>query len=361
MAVAIGSFLTGGATCVPTGDEVPDAGAEPAVEPAAEPSPVVDAGPPDEEGPVVTFTGPQDRCLTGTVTFAFAVVDAGVGTGFVSAQFAGVALTVEDLGDDAYQATVDASGLLVGLKDLVVNAVDVRNNVTEARYAYGVSDGETYLEHPDFTCGTPPDPPPDDVEDPVIAITSPIAGFDVYENESFALTVTATDDVGPVTVRAEVGANESVLAPGGSDEFSGTLSLTGVPEGEATVVVTATDAAGRTAQTTRQITVDRTPPVVTITEPVEGATREWLNDVVATVTDNQGVERVTLFEQGVAEDLGSATAPQSGTTDQYGIIHDLDCDGLPRDLTFVVEGRDRAGNVGQDTVGVTIRDNPQCN
>lgn len=351
----------GGATCVPTGTESLDAGAEPAVEPAAEPAPIIDAGPPDEEGPVVTFTAPTDRCLSGVVTFAFTVVDEGVGTGFVSAQFAGVALDVQDLGDDVYQADVETTGLLVGLKDLVVNAVDVRNNVTEARYTYGVSDGETYLEHPDFTCGTPPDPPPDDEEPPTLTITSPIADFDVHESDGFTLTVTATDDVGPVTVVAEVGPNESALAPGGSDEFTGTVSLTGVPEGDATVVVTATDAAGRIDQVTRLITVDRTAPVVSITEPQEGATREWLNDVVATVTDNEGVERVTLFEQGVTEDLGSATAPQGGTTDQYGIIHDLDCDGLPRDLTFVVEARDRAGNVGQDTVGVTIRDNPQCN
>ena len=354
--------FAGGATCLPTSPEADAGTGEP--EPIVDPESAEDAGPPpapDEEGPVVTFLAPEDRCLSGVVTFRFSVVDTGVGAGFVSAEFAGAAMDVVEGEAGEYSGSVATDGLLLGLKELIVTAIDRRNNSTTANRVFAVSDGETFIEHQEFTCGTPPDPPPDDTEPPTVEVISPLSTFDVFESATFDLTVRATDDVGPVTVVASAGANTVTLAPGGNDQFTGVLSLAGLPEGPIVVTVTATDLAARTAQTTRTITIDRTPPTVTITEPSEGAEREWLNDVIALADDANGVERVTLFEQGVTTPLGSATAPLPGTSDEFGIIHELSCDGLPRDLTFVVEARDRAGNVGADTVGVTIRFNAQCN
>lgn len=352
LALSLASLLVlSGAACErrspPPADGGSDAGPE-------------DAGPPrvpDETPPVVTFLAPTEDCLEGDVTFRFEVHDADAGVAHVSATFAARTLTLLEEGDGRYSASFDVALLVTGPHALEVTATDAENNVTEAERVYGTArEGEHFTEG-ELACGEPP-PVVVDETPPSVEILVPSPTVAAYARDTVAVTARVSDDVGPVGAEATLDTVQAPLvggAPvGGAVTFSGELDVSGVAEGVYELAVTATDDAGNSASATREVTLDRTPPVVSILEPLPGEERVAFTDVVAEVSDDNGVAVVRLFEVGNDEALASTTTPSPDG--RYGLIYRLPCEDLPRETTFEMRAIDRAGNVGSATVAVTVNE-----
>ena len=114
-----------------------------------------------------------------------------------------------------------------------------------------------------------------DTVPPTLNITSPTEG---YITNKAALTVAGTTNdatSSPVTVKIKLnGADQGGVTVGAGGAFSKTVTLA---EGANTIVITATDAAGKVSTVTRNVTLDTSVPVIksaTITpNPVDaGAT-----------------------------------------------------------------------------------------
>lgn len=339
----------GGADCQP-GPPSPDAGVEEEH----------DAGPPrvpDETPPEVTFLEPASGCLEGEVSFRFRVVDDDAGVAFVSAKFAARTLTLLEEGEGVYSASFDVGLLSTGARPLVVTATDGENNVTEAERLYGTArEGEHFVEG-ELECGEPPLVIVDETP-PTVDLVEPSAAIPAHASTTLEVTALIGDDVGPVTAAASIGSLEVELVAGvvsGSQtRFHATLDLTSVPEGVYELAVSARDAAGRSTSVTREVTVDRTSPIVTILEPLAGEERVAFTDVVADVVDENDVAVVRLYEVG--NDVPLTSVPTPGPAGSYGLFYRLPCGNLPRALTFEVRGYDRAGNAGSDTVDVTVNE-----
>lgn len=95
---------------------------------------------------------------------------------------------------------------------------------------------------------------------PTINISSPTSGF-VTNTPSLTIRGTTNDATSsPVTVKIKLGGTDQGTVTVGSDgSFSKTVTLA---EGNNTIVVTATDAAGKSSSVTRTVTLDTSVPVV---------------------------------------------------------------------------------------------------
>jgi hypothetical protein len=115
--------------------------------------------------------------------------------------------------------------------------------------------------------------------------------------------------------------------------FVATVSLV---EGTNTITLTATDAAGNTQTITRTVTLDTTPPEVSVNAP-------------AIVTGNESTATITI------------TAPDAVSITVNGIPATSNGDGTwtynanlnPGGNTFYIVAEDRYGNVGQTAVDIT--------
>src|SRR5205809_7572985 len=141
-------------------------------------------------------------------------------------------------------------------------------------------------------------PPPPDTTPPTVSITSPISGATVGGTTS--VTANASDNVGVVGVQFLLdGANlgvEDAAAP-----YSVSWNTTTASNGSHTLTAVARDAAGnRTTSAAVTVTVfnDTTPPTVSITSPVSGATVGGTTSVTASASDNVGVVGVQFLLDG---------------------------------------------------------------
>src|SRR5947208_658676 len=177
---------------------------------------------------------------------------------------------------------------------------------------------------------TAPPPPP------TVSITSPVSGATVGGTTS--VTASASDTVGVVGVQFLLdGANlgvEDAAAP-----YSVSWNTTTASNGSHTLTAVARDAAGnRTTSAAVTVTVfnDTTPPTVSITSPVSGATVGGTTSVTANASDNVGVVGVQFLFDGANLGAEDTTAPYSvswNTTTASNGSH-----------TLTAVARDAAGN-----------------
>lgn len=100
-----------------------------------------------------------------------------------------------------------------------------------------------------------------DTVPPVLNITAPVAGL---VTASSALTIAGTTNdatSSPVTIAIKLnGVDQGAVSVAANGSFTKSVTLA---EGENTIVVTATDAAGQTATVTRTVTLDTSVPKIT--------------------------------------------------------------------------------------------------
>src|SRR5258707_1259330 len=207
----------------------------------------------------------------------------------------------------------------------------------------------------------PPPPPPADTTAARGGITAPVSRSTVFGTTS--VTASASDNVGVVGVQFRLdGSNlgaEDTTAP-----YSVSWNTTATSNGSHTLTAVARDAAGNVSPvSTVTVTVnnappppppppaDTTPPTVSITAPVSGATVFGTTSVTASASDNVGVVGVQFRLDGSnlgAEDTAAPYAVSWNTTSASNGSH-----------TLTAVARDAAGNVSPvSAVTVTVNNAP---
>jgi N,N-dimethylformamidase beta subunit-like protein/concanavalin A-like lectin/glucanase superfamily protein/galactose oxidase-like protein/Big-like domain-containing protein/Kelch motif protein len=186
-----------------------------------------------------------------------------------------------------------------------------------------------------------------DTTPPTVSISSPAPGASLQG--SLSVSANAADNVGVTGVQfmvdgAPIGA-EDTAAP-----YAVTWDTRTVADGNHTLTARARDAAGN-ATTSSGVTVtvtnspDVTPPSVSITAPVAGATINGTVTVTATASDNVAVAGVQFLLDGTPLNPEDLTAPYSTTWDTT-----LRADGSH---VLTARARDGAGNV-TTSAGVSV-------
>ena len=222
----------------------------------------------DDTAPVVTISAPVDGAYYTTVNVPVGAFTAADLNGVVSTTQSGWA----DSPDGSYTYTVTAT--------------DAAGNTGSASVTYTV-----------------------DNLAPVVTITAPLNGA-YYKSENVPVGAFTVDEINPYEVVASGWANN--------------------PDGSYTYTVTVTDAAGNSGSTSVTYTVDNTAPVVTISDPVNGAFYKG--------------EDVPVGAYSVIEINPFVTPVESGWSMVEG-VH-----------TFTVTVTDAAGNVGSASVTYTVDD-----
>ncbi|MBX7184871.1 MAG: Ig-like domain repeat protein, partial [Vicinamibacteria bacterium] len=177
---------------------------------------------------------------------------------------------------------------------------------------------------------------------PNIVVTAPTPLL-VTRAASIQISGVVTD-ASPFTLTV----NGQTIATAADGAFSATLPAG--PDGPRDLVFTATDAAGNEAVSTVSIIVDRTPPVLTIAAPAQGAVVPTLPLVVSgTVVDTTTVSvTVQGTEASVVGQAYTATLPALGDGSVTITVRASDAAGNETVLTRVVEV-----DLGPPTVAIT--------
>src|SRR6266480_2738772 len=246
--------------------------------------------PPDTTPPTVSITSPVSGATVGGTTSVTASASDNVGVVGVQFLLDGANLGVEDT-TAPYSVSWNTTTASNGSHTLTAVARDAAGNrTTSAPVTVTV-----------FNDTTPP----------TVSITSPVSGATVGGTTS--VTANASDNVGVVGVQFLLdGANlgvEDAAAP-----YSVSWNTTTASNGSHTLTAVARDAAGnRTTSAAVTVTVfnDTTPPTVSITSPVSGATVGGTTSVTANASDNVGVVGVQFLLDGANLGVEDAAAPYS--------------------------------------------------
>ncbi|MDY7076208.1 MAG: Ig-like domain-containing protein [Chloroflexota bacterium] len=188
---------------------------------------------------------------------------------------------------------------------------------------------------------------------PTVSITSPTDGEIVAG--TIAVTADANDATTEVTqVEFFVDGGSIGVDTDGSDGWSVSWDTTGASDGNHTLSATATDGVGLTGDSAGVgITVDNTPPTVSITSPTEGETVAGTIDVVADANDaTTEVTQVEFFVDG--NSIGTDTDGSDGWSVSWNT---LSVGNGNHDLTATAT--DVADNIAtSDPVTVNVQNEP---
>lgn len=151
-----------------------------------------------------------------------------------------------------------------------------------------------------------------DLVPPAVALTVPAAGATV--GGVVTLGATASDAHGVTAVEFLV--NGAVVATDSTAPYSATWSSAGAAEGPTSLTARATDGYGNVATSAaRSVTLDNTPPTVSLTAPLEGAIADAGGSVALTAAaaDAVGVSRVMYYLDGATLVTTAYGAPYSAS------------------------------------------------
>lgn len=174
--------------------------------------------------------------------------------------------------DEAGGSGVDLSTLVVKLDGTAVAAATLTNTAISNGYsvtytpAAALSDGSHTVtvdckDHDGNAAAQKSTAYKVDTVPPTLNVTSPTAGL-ITNNAALTVAGTTNDATSsPVTVAIKLnGTDQGAVTVASSGTFSKALTLA---EGSNTIVVTATDAAGKTSTVSRTVTLDTSAPTIT--------------------------------------------------------------------------------------------------
>lgn len=284
----------------------------------------------DTTPPSVSLSAPiVNATVSNTATLIAAATD---NVGVVGVQFMldGVNLGSEDT-SSPFSMSWDTTGAVNGAHTLSARARDAAGNqTTSSSISVTVSNA-----------GTIPDTIP-----PSVSITSPASGATV--SGIVVISATASDNIGVTTLhfRADGGVIGEVSAP----PYGFSWNTTGVSNGTHTLTVIAHDAAGNITTsssvsiTVNNITVDTTPPSVSVVSPRSGST--IISDIIvsASANDNVGVSGVSFFLDGILFGSEDQSSPYTQTLSTGGYSTGLH--------SLAVVARDAAGNTATSSATI---------
>ncbi len=295
---------------------------------------------PDTEAPVITHTPPTDWQETIDMMISADVTDNVAVTGATlfyritgAATFTEMAMAMTT--GDTYEATIPGASVTADGVEYYMSATDDTN---EAMNPEGGASNPVAI--------TSIDPPPD-TEDPVIS------GVNIPETEheeTVGVTVTfsgqATDNVGIDSLGYTLDGGSSVEVTMTVDDF--TFDLVDLAVGEYTVVITAMDADGNTAEYTsvfNVVEVANTPPVINSDFPLVYESKKSKVTIKGTATDAEGAVTVTA-----SVNLGTSTdVPMDGDDWTYEMT------GLEKGIyAVIITATDSDGATALFTTGITV-------
>ncbi|HSW85415.1 MAG TPA: Ig-like domain-containing protein [Candidatus Saccharimonadales bacterium] len=183
-----------------------------------------------------------------------------------------------------------------------------------------------------------------DTTPPTVSITSPTNNATV--SGQVPITANASDNVGVSQVTFQVdGTTKSTVT---ASPYSYTWDSTVVANGTHTINVIATDAAGNNSNSSITVNVnngDKTPPVVSITNPTNNATVSGSTSISANASDNVGVTGVTFQIDGATKVVDNAS-PYSYSWDTTTITNGAH--------TITAIASDAAGNTSTNTININV-------
>ena len=276
----------------------------------------------DLEAPVITTVSPTGVVEMPDTTLAAAFSDASMVASVTFAVDGGDAMDAA-ISDDNTSATLAVTGLADGDHTVVVTATDEHGNVGSAEYQFTVSL---------------------DLESPVITTVSPTG---VVEMPDTTLAAAFSDASMVASVTFSVDGGDAMDAAISDDNTSATLAVTGLADGDHTVVVTATDEHGNVGSAEYQFTVslDLEAPVITTVSPT-GVVEMPDATLAATISDASMVTSVTFAVDG-GDAMDAAIADNTSATVAVTGLSD-------GDHTVVVTATDEHGNVGSAEYHFTV-------
>jgi len=216
-----------------------------------------------------------------------------------------------------------------------------------------------------------------DNTNPTVALTNPING--ALLKGLVGLQATASDEQG--VARVEFFVDGTLIGTATSHPYSVSWNSATVANGTHTLTARAYDTLGLSSASSVLVTVDNTPPAVTLTSPVQGTFLRGAVTLEATASDNHGIWKVEFYRTGAL--IGTATtAPYSitwhttseaqgnhilavkaydlaaNTTTSYGVQVTVDntapmtAISAPANNTAVVGGMVQVGATAGDNLGV---------
>jgi len=277
----------------------------------------------DSTPPSVSITDPLDSAtVSGTVSFA---ADASDTQGLQKVQFwsGGTYLGYDSTAP--YTRSWDTTAFPNGKHVLRARAVDWANNWTESTITVTVI-------NPDAT-------------PPTVSITDPLDGATVSGTVSFAAD--ASDTQGLQKVQFWTGS--TYLGYDSTAPYTRSWNTTTFVNGTHVLRARAVDWANNWTETTITITVnnaDATPPTVSITDPLDGATVSGTITIAASASDNVGIQKVRFWVDGTY--LGyDSTAPYTRSWNSASVSNGSH--------TVRVQAVDLANNVSSDyTITINV-------
>jgi subtilisin family serine protease len=284
-------------------------------------------------GPYVDFAAPGSSIYTTRVGSTYGYAS---GTSFASPIVSGVvALVVSNNPSMNSQQIYDA------LKN---SAVDKGTTGRDNYYGWGVVDAYGALLQ-----NSPP-PPPIDTTPPTVTITNPQNGADV--TGSFTVTVDSSDDV--AVSQVDLYLDGIFYSQKTSMPYSFTLDANTMSEGSHQIKAVSIDTSSNSNSDTItvnvvKITPDDTPPDVSITSPLDGATINGITTVKVDATDNVSVSLVELYVNGNLYD--------TKTSVPYDFV--LDSKNLPTGTNILKsKAYDSNNNYNEDSISVVVESLP---
>jgi len=261
----------------------------------------------DNTAPAAAISAPVGGApVRGAVTVSFTATDANLLSATLG--FGGSVINVTGQSS----ATVDTRLLADGQQTLTLVATDRALNVRTATVTVAV----------DNTL-------------PLAAITGPAGGAFLRGTTTFTF---AASDANVASATLEIGTAASFNVAGKTSEAVNTVSI---PDGAYTATLTVTDRAGNTATSSILVTVDNTPPSVSISEPPANS-RLRGSVTIRWSASEANVDRVAITIDGETRDLTGATSFVWDTTTIGDGSH-----------TIEVRVVDKAGNERSDSITVT--------
>jgi len=295
---------------------------------------------PDTEAPVITHTSPTDWQETIDMMISADVTDDVAVTGVTlwyritgGTTFTEMAMAMTT--GDTYEATIPGASVTAAGVEYYMSATDDTN---EAMNPEGGASDPVAI--------TSIDPPPD-TEDPMISgVNIPETGHEETEGVTVTFSGQATDNVGVDSLGYTLDGGSSVELTMTVDDF--TFDLVDLAVGEYTVVITAMDADGNTAEYTsvfNVVAVPNTPPVITSDFPLVYESKKSTVTITGTATDAEGAVTVTASINLGAEE----TLTMDGDEWTYEIT------GLEKGIyAVIITATDSDGAFAMFSTGITV-------
>jgi hypothetical protein len=301
-------------------------------------------GPSDNTPPEVEILSPQkNNKVQGDVDISARVTD---NTGVSQVTYtidveAPVIMTQSITDPDIYTGTWDSTTVSDGMVSLSVEGKDKAGNTDTQAISVVVSNSGS------------------DTTPPTIQIQSPLSLQKV--SGTVTISAKATDDWGISRVEYQIdgGTANAMYKTGTADVYERSWDTSSVPNGDHTILVTATDTSGNSNSDSVIVTVDNSgttppvvdiaPPIIDIRDPSQNAELSGVESVRALIYDDTEVTRAECsFDSGNMW-LSMSTG---GSTEWY---FDVDTENYPDgQYTLEVRAFDKADNEGSESISVKI-------